>query len=677
MLSVYVLTALLQSVGADQGRLEDVLVRSSLALALEDTSADHTQLDAAELTRTLPTHPGELFTRVPAAWISRGSGQESLVSLRSPVLTGAGACGAFQMLEDDVPIRPAGFCNVNQLFEINLMQASRVTVVRGPGVTAEGANALHGVFSMESVRPSAVEPAQFLLEAGSNDYARGAMVLRSDALALALNATDAGSFRNDEHHRHELLNAAWQAESRGFRLRTTLAWANLDQDTAGYVYGFQSYLDPVLRRQNLNPEAFRKASAARLVSHLSWDAGQHSWELIPYLRTSKMEFLQHFLPGTPLEHNGQDSAGFRLAWRNDDGITGGFDAEWAKGYLIEYQAEALQQGSAFLRETRPKGFHYDYEVTSNASAAWLQYSHIYVNNLRVTIGLRYETLRYDYRNHLPPGNTRDDGSECGFGGCLYTRPADRSDRFSEFVPELGLSFGLTDELSFRFRLARGFRPPQATELYRLQRGQQVSDLAPTTLDALELGMEFVSDTINLRATAFAMRKNHFVFRDANGYNVSDGRTRHAGVELDLTWQASEQLELAANMGWARHVYDFDRLWADGEHIMAGNEVDTAPNWLGSARAHWRPALHRWLELEWAYTGAYFMDAANRFRQPHHGLLNLRAGWMSPGQRHQWLIRATNLLDTRYAERADFAFGNFRYYPGAGRQFFIGWQYATR
>ena len=51
MLSVYVLTALLQSVGADQGRLEDVLVRSSLALALEDTSADHTQLDAAELTR--------------------------------------------------------------------------------------------------------------------------------------------------------------------------------------------------------------------------------------------------------------------------------------------------------------------------------------------------------------------------------------------------------------------------------------------------------------------------------------------------------------------------------------------------------------------------------------------------------------------------------------------------
>ena len=43
-------------------------------------------------------HFKELLNLSSGVWISRGSGQESLISLRSPVLTGAGACGSFQIL---------------------------------------------------------------------------------------------------------------------------------------------------------------------------------------------------------------------------------------------------------------------------------------------------------------------------------------------------------------------------------------------------------------------------------------------------------------------------------------------------------------------------------------------------------------------------------------------------
>jgi len=38
------------------------------------------------------------------------------------------------------------------------------------------------------------------------------------------------------------------------------------------------------------------------------------------------------------------------------------------------------------------------------------------------------------------------------------------------------------------------------------------------------------------------------------------------------------------------------------------------------------------------------------------------------------LRLSNLLDTRYAERADFAFGNYRYFPAAGRRISLEWQY---
>ena len=95
-------------------------------------------------------HIHELLSRVPGIWVSRGSGQESLPAIRSPVLTGAGSCGGFLMLEDDIPIRPAGFCNVNQLFEIATELAQRIEVVRGPATALYGSNALHGIVNVIS-----------------------------------------------------------------------------------------------------------------------------------------------------------------------------------------------------------------------------------------------------------------------------------------------------------------------------------------------------------------------------------------------------------------------------------------------------------------------------------------------------------------------------------------------
>jgi hypothetical protein len=42
------------------------------------------------------------------------------------------------VLEDDSPTRPSGFCNVNQLFEINIAQAKRIDheAVRSTGRTS-------------------------------------------------------------------------------------------------------------------------------------------------------------------------------------------------------------------------------------------------------------------------------------------------------------------------------------------------------------------------------------------------------------------------------------------------------------------------------------------------------------------------------------------------------------
>ena len=91
------------------------------------------------------------FQHFSRSWISRGSGQESLISLRSPVLTGSGACGSFLILEDGLPIRPAGFCNVNNLFEVSTNLASKVEILKGPSSARFGGNALHGAINFQSL----------------------------------------------------------------------------------------------------------------------------------------------------------------------------------------------------------------------------------------------------------------------------------------------------------------------------------------------------------------------------------------------------------------------------------------------------------------------------------------------------------------------------------------------
>ena len=39
------------------------------------------------------------------------------------------------------------------------------------------------------------------------------------------------------------------------------------------------------------------------------------------------------------------------------------------------------------------------------------------------------------------------------------------------------------------------------------------------------------------------------------------------------------------------------------------------------------------------------------------------------------LRVDNVFDTAYADRADFAFGNYRYFPARGRALFLSFDYA--
>ena len=625
-----------------------------------------------ELESIRPTHPSEVFARLPGSWVTRGSGQEHLSAVRSPLLAGAGGCGALLILEEGIPIRPPGFCNVNNLFEVNLHQAAGVSVLRGPGGLGHASGGLHGVIDVRTRSPL-VEPFNAVrLDAGSDEFFRGEVRLTGDvgdgAIAMDATAVDAGSFREGEGYDHQFLTLHHAVPTSRGQWETVLSSARLDQDTAGFILGERAYADPSLRRTNLNPEAFRTGSAVRLVSRVEWqDVNGTQNRLTGFARRSRMTFLQHFLPGQPLERNGQLSAGLQFDQDRQvpvGTLQWGLDAEWFNGFLFQAQ-DGEADAPPPVAGIRPPGRHYDYEVDGQRLGGYVALEHDPAANWRIRAGVHADWVRYDYNNLMTAGNLAEDGSACDFGGCLYNRPADRSDDYLELAPELTVSRGFDGGMAW-LRLARGFRAPQATELYRLQRGQDVADLDAETLDAVEIGLRG-NAPVDWELVGFYQHKRNFIFRDAEGFNVSDGRTGHRGVEFSMRQRLTDTLSAAARGTYAIHWYRFDRDLG-GERIQSGRDISSAPRRVASADLTWRPD-ERWLaQMAVEHTGAYWLDAENTRRYAGHTLWHAFASRELAGQ---WTasVRLRNLTNRRYAERADFAFGNFRYFPGPGRSVF--------
>jgi iron complex outermembrane receptor protein len=465
------------------------------------------------------------------------------------------------------------------------------------------------------------------------------------------------------------------------QLSFALTGSWLDQETAGFITGEDSYKDRETRYRNENPEAYRKANSLRLSSTWAPESnGAWQSEYRFYLRNSDMEFLQHFVPTQPTEKNGQTSGGIMFISRRElsggSMLTLGVDADLASGFLKEDQAAGNAKG--FLPE-RPDGLHYDYDATSIQTAAFASINVPIGTRWTLQAGLRGEYMRYDYDNNMIDGNTTDIGNPCTDpdnefppDGCLYSRQADRTDDFFNLSPNLGALYHFSDTTVGFMNFASGFRAPQATELYRLQAQQDVSEIDSERLDSIEIGTRHQAGKLSLETVAFYMYKRNFIFRDSAGLNVSDGKTKHYGVEANINWRIIEPVYLSFVGSYAEQKYDFNRDAGLGEIISKGNEIDTAPQVLASARLGYE---HKFglAELEWVHQDPYFMDAANTARYDGHDLLNLRLIF-DPTENLQLAVRVNNITDEAYADRADLlSVVNppiYRYFPGRPREVYL-------
>ena len=626
-------------------------------------------IDADTLATTRHTHINEAMQRIAGAWISRGNGQEHLTAIRSPVLTGAGGCGGFLMAQDGIPVRASGFCNVNELFESTTELASRIEVIKGPAGAFYGSNAMHGVVNV--ISRGIDTPGSVIFESGPHNYSRARLGLSGDRWRVDASGTSDGGYKRSSGFDQQKLVARLHREIMGAEVTTTVSFTNLNQETSGFVSGADAYKVSSLKRTNPNPEAFRDVTSIRAYSRIEFEAKAGGNVVItPYVRHTEMDFLQHFLPGQALEENGHTSFGAQAAWHRGAGdwrITLGIDAEGTEGFLKETQAGPTDSQSAFIRNTIPQGGHYDYEVDGGMLAVFAHAEYDLSPDTTLIAGLRGEHIDYDYENRMLVGRTQDDGTPCGFGGCRFNRPADRQDKFDNLSPSIGLLHQLNDGESLYVNLTRGFRAPQTTELYRLQNAQSVSRIDSESMLSLEGGYRRFTSKGRIDIAIYSMTKDNVIFRDSNRVNIDNGETSHRGLEFSVSQSLAPSLDATFAATYARHKYE-DGILVSGTSV-SGNDIDTAPRFMGSAQLSWRPLSGLSTELEIIRLARYYTDASNANDYPGHTLINLRVAL----QAGDWRLfgRLMNLTDRDYAERADFGFGSERYFVGEPMSIYMG------
>ncbi len=499
------------------------------------------------------THINEVMQQVPGAWIARGNGQESLIALRSPVLTGAGSCGAFLIAGDGISLRAPGFCNVNQLFDANTEQAGRIEVIKGPATALYGSNAMHGLINVLSAAPSEAPDQNIAIEAGPYDYYRARYrygnTWGAHGLSVRINGTTDGGYLDDAGYDQQKATLRHDYDSGLWHVSSVLDYANLNQETAGYIQGYKAYADEAIKRDNPNPEAYRDASSLRFHSAVSRSLDEaNTLTITPYLRDNEMKFLQHFVPWQPVEENSQDSVGLRAALNtvfSGSSWANGLEVEYTDGRLKEYQQDDFSPN-------QPAGVHYDYKVGATVAAAYSQWRGTISDDWELSAGLRLEYSYYDYDNKA------GDGSACTptASACRFYRPADRDDDFTDWSANAGASYSLTPDTVTYLRLANGFRAPQTAELYRLQGGQEEADLDSEELSNIELGLRGSwREQLEYDLSVYLMHKDNVIFQDSNRYNVSGAKTRHYGAELSLDYRFAQAWYCRLDGTWASHTYD--------------------------------------------------------------------------------------------------------------------------
>ena len=611
-----------------------------------------------------PVQAGELLNQVPGVIVERNSGVEHFTAIRSPAFNGGEGAGSFLYLEDGIPMRAAGFAEINGLGEANVEQAGSIEVIRGPGSALYGSNAMHGMLNIIPRNPSKEFESEINTTGG---YTAGGRMRGMEQILATTSGTvgNLGLRLSAEEHQDEgwrydtkLAQQKWVARSvytgKEDTLTTTIAGQRLDEDASTYVVGTDTYRKNDLAQAPSVAGAYRRGTDFRAATRWQHDVSDTlQLSVTPYTRTVASDFMLWFNPSHAIQKNDHTSGGVQLAaYQTLEGghsVIFGTDAEYTDGFYSEYQPNL---GSTSYKP----GWHYSLNVGAGVIAPYVHSEWQVLDHTKATLGARLESTSYNYTNNLSTDN---------YG--LYKRPGSRTDNFLTFTPKFGLVQQWSPDLANYLNLSMGSRAPMVTDLYEMQTQQLFGQVKPEKIKSAEVGTRGNWGSLQFDTSAYWMIKDHYFYRDVSGLNVPFGKTWHRGIELDVRTPLAFGFDLGVAASYSLHTYEFDFKETSATYMTStvhkNSVMPNAPREQADVRLGYELYKGARAEAEWVLVGPYVTDQANSHSYGGFNLLNLRTTLPLTDQ-ISVQGKITNVANIKYAERATVSTtGVDQYMPG--------------
>ncbi len=443
--------------------------------------------------------------------------------------------------------------------QIPVEQIERIEVVRGPGSVLYGDNAVAGVINIITKSPSRQFNAGGGVTLGSYDRfkvdAHAGGGVDKTAFSIYGSRSESDGYRENNDLSTEDFGGRVTLDATD-RFRVNLS-GSYHEDRFGLPGALTKAEVKSDRQQSVNPEDEGSTQDYFLKAGFDWDVGSYG-QLVADVsyrdRSGDSKFPDAFFP-----------------YKND------FDTE-----TVAFTPRYVWQGSVFNRTNKliagvdlyqthqdnksysgffsplpssPTGIS---DVDRDTIGPYVNNEFYVLNNLLITLGARYEQVRYDF-------DVKDLSA-------FPLAPLNESHSDSENAYHAGLTFLYGQNSSAFARVNRSFRFPLVDELvvYDFTTGQiRVNpDLKPQTGIHYEIGLRhYFTPKLRANLTVFRAEIEDEIFFNRPVFtNENHPKTLHQGFELGARAEVFRHLALVGNYTYEQATFEKDPY--DGEDIPA-------------------------------------------------------------------------------------------------------------
>jgi outer membrane receptor protein involved in Fe transport len=684
--------------------LQQIVVTANREAALRTESpVAISKLSSSVIHETKPVLITELINKVPGVVMLNYNNEQHAMAIRQPMGTSA----YFLYLEDGLPLRPMGIFNHNALIEMNVFGISNIEVVKGPASSLYGAEAVGGAINFITHRPTAMPTAKLGVQGDQwgykrIQYAAGGMIGKKLGVYVSgLGAKQRNAWQANSDYDKSSVNIRLDyLLNQKTKLTGTFSGHEYYSDMAGSVDSVAFYNREYTSTTDFT---YRKVHSQRTrvtVSH-EWDQSNETVLTLAYRNNyieqnpnyairwtngsstaageknrncfnSKVIFLQHRI---------------KFDFLDAKLLTGGSmdyspTTYWA--YRIDLAAQLRADGKSVEKysivDARPDHYLSNYQASLKNYATYSQFEINPVQRLKLTLGVRYDQMAFDYQNHL----------DVSHGTKSY----------GQFSPKIGATFDLLDDRGLYLNYSEGFSPPGLTSIFRKRPPSSISDsefyynLKPARFNNWEVGGwgSFLENKVYVDVALYQMIGHRELLSIRQQDNSTDyqsaGKTLHRGIEYGITYKPNDQWFFRFGGTNAVHrfeVFELSNRSTDELKNVNGKDMPQSPRWIANGEITYKSNYLKGfrISVEWQRIGSWYQDQVNKVKYEDRGFLgfrgisslNVRAGY-------QWrafevFTNILNITDELYANsttRGNGTNDRTTFTPAAPRTVVLGLQY---